>query len=81
MIAAASTVPAAAVASPVPAWPPPAMDNWQPWERAMAARVLEVLEAGGTAVHDALHGLLDCCLQLSPGAAQHLYKAAKKVIP
>lgn len=57
------------------------MDNWQPWERETAARVLEVLEAGGTRVHDALHGLLDCCLQLSPGAAQHLYKAAKKVIP
>lgn len=55
------------------------MADWQAWEREAAARALEALEAGSSAVHDALHGLLDCCLQLHPAAARHLYEAAKKV--
>lgn len=45
----------------------------------MATRALEALEAGSVAVHDALHSLLECCLQLHPAAARHLYEAAKKV--
>jgi hypothetical protein len=45
----------------------------------VATRALEALETGSVAVHDALHSLLECCLQLHPAAARHLYEAAKKV--
>lgn len=45
----------------------------------MATRALEALDTGSVAVHDALHSLLECCLQLHPAAARHLYEAAKKV--
>lgn len=55
------------------------MADWPAWEREAAGRALEALEAGAAAVHDALHGLLDCCAQLHPAAARHLYEAAKKV--
>lgn len=56
------------------------MTDWQAWEREAATRAVEALEAGSVAVHDALHSLLECCLQLHPAAAQHLYEAAKKVL-
>ena len=32
-------------------------------------------------MHEAVHSLLECCLQLHPAAAQRFYEAAKKVMP
>ncbi len=57
--------------------------SWEAWERTTALRMLQAVEAASTVVHDAVHALTECCLQLHPAAAESLYnlsyEAAKKV--
>lgn len=57
--------------------------SWEAWERSTALRMLQAMEAASTSVHDAVHAVMDCCLQLHPAAAESLYnlsyEAAKKV--
>lgn len=57
--------------------------SWEAWERSTALRMLQAMEAASTSVHEAVHAVMDCCLQLHPAAAESLYnlsyEAAKKV--